>query len=478
MSRVQLVSASPGTVVRWQGFENWPEGVRSHATAPMDYAIVGLAGIIKWVWPTRGRLAGLGGETLDLAGALISPLLGLVLTLGAGLWAYGLRTKEGEGAALWWSVPLLVAVSPPLVHATVLGRPDHQSLLVVLLGVVLGAEQRLQGVQRSVAWALAGGISFGAAVWVSMYEPLILGGIVLVSRLGMRRIPKKEQYCWWLGAVLLAGTGWLVDGIAVTLPQAGWADRLGRWGATIGELQHLQNWGDLQAGTGFLFWLAVPALWLAGWRGRQQTAFWWLALLLVSGGLTFWQIRWSPYCVLVFAGSLPWILGVETVAWRQALVFTLSLFPVARAWDQLVFQSPVLAQRHYMDRSEWIAARYCAQRMRSKTVEPFIAAWWLSPALAYWSGQPAVAGSGHEGIAGIMDSARFFLSTTPQEAREILEARCIAVIVASDSLRVVENASALLGRIPDGKPLAERLWQPDPGLQWGLEGESNVTLFR
>ncbi|NBV86089.1 MAG: hypothetical protein EBS01_07470, partial [Verrucomicrobia bacterium] len=55
MSRAQLVAASPGTVVRWQGFENWPEGVRSHATAPMDYAIVGLDRVLRRLWPARGR---------------------------------------------------------------------------------------------------------------------------------------------------------------------------------------------------------------------------------------------------------------------------------------------------------------------------------------------------------------------------------------------------------------------------------------
>ena len=42
LSRVQLVLAQPGKAVRHQFFENWPEGVASHATAPMDYLIAGL----------------------------------------------------------------------------------------------------------------------------------------------------------------------------------------------------------------------------------------------------------------------------------------------------------------------------------------------------------------------------------------------------------------------------------------------------
>jgi hypothetical protein len=111
-------------------------------------------------------------------------------------------------------------------------------------------------------------------------------------------------------------------------------------------------------------------------------------------------------------------------------------------------------------------------------VKPFLAVWWLSPALAYWSGQPAVAGSGHEGIQGIVDSARFFLSTDPLLAREILRMRRVRTVVASDSARAVENASQILGCTPPGGALAERLWQPEPGREWGLQGESNVVHFR
>ena len=477
MSRVQLVAAVPGTVVRWQGFENWPEGVFSHATAPLDYAILGLERVLHWVWPTQGRLADLGAETLDLAGALISPLFGVLLTLGAGFWAFGLRMKGGERAALWWTVPFLVAVSPPLVHATVFGRPDHQSLLLLLLGVALGAEQRLQSAQRSIGWAWAGGLAWGAALWVSLYEPLILGGVCLLLGLGSWRGAKNERVHWLLAVLLLVGIGHWVDGISVVLPSAMWNEALGRWGGTVGELQHLQHLSDLCSGTGLLLWLTLPALVVSGMRG-ERLAFWWLALLALLGTLTVWQIRWSPYCVLAFVGSLPWILALGSAYWPQFGAFVLSLLPLERAWEQTIFVSPTVAQRRHIDRAEWISARYCAERMRSDAVEPFIAAWWLSPALAYWSKQPGVAGSSHEGISGIMDSARFFLSTNPVEAREILEARSVRIVVASDSLRIVENASALLGRTPTSKPLAERLWQPDPGSLWGLEGESNVTLFR
>jgi hypothetical protein len=131
-----------------------------------------------------------------------------------------------------------------------------------------------------------------------------------------------------------------------------------------------------------------------------------------------------------------------------------------------------------MDRSERVNARLAAERMRSPEVMPFLAVWWLSPAIAYWSGQPAVAGSGHEGISGILDSARFFVTENPQEAREILDRRLVRWVVASDPARAAENARAILGIETRRKPLAERLWEPNLEWEWGLEGERNVTTFR
>ena len=77
-----------------------------------------------------------------------------------------------------------------------------------------------------------------------------------------------------------------------------------------------------------------------------------------------------------------------------------------------------------------------------------------------------------------MDSARFFLSTDAVVAREILRARGVHTVVASDSARAVENAARILGCAPPERALAEILWQPYPGKEWGLKGESNVVNFR
>src|ERR1700747_3732164 len=67
MTRVQLVSAKPGLIVRHHAFENFPQGTTPHTTAPLDYLILGLSLLLK----------PLSAHALDLAGAFISPLLAL-----------------------------------------------------------------------------------------------------------------------------------------------------------------------------------------------------------------------------------------------------------------------------------------------------------------------------------------------------------------------------------------------------------------
>src|SRR5262249_41859000 len=140
MTRARMVEEHPGMIVRHHDFENWPQGVNAHTTAPLDYLIVSLKwtldGLFK-VFDNTQRPSLLHAQTLDLAGALISPLLGLAGALFLAWWLTKFRVRFG-GAAL-----LFYAVSPILVHGTVLGRPDHQSLLMLTLTVALGAELAL-----------------------------------------------------------------------------------------------------------------------------------------------------------------------------------------------------------------------------------------------------------------------------------------------------------------------------------------------
>ncbi len=480
LSRVRMVLAQPGNPVRRQFFENWPEGVQSHATAPLDYLIAGLERMLHWGWPRVGRVGALADAALDLAGALVSPLLGLALGMFVWCWARGLVRGDGSRPAWWWVAPLLVALSPPLVHASVFGRPDHQSLLVVLLGVGLAAEERM--LQRAApGWAWAGGLCFGMALWVSLYEPLVLLAGAAAAGMCFWRASwmRWHRVQWALCLALPVCLGVWIDGLELVVPRAGSVELLKRWAGTIGELGRIEDFSVLSNWGGYL-WACVPVgLWLEARRTRRGPAVWgWLLVLGLATALSIWQLRWTPYWGLILALCAPMALAGASDSRLVLPALLAAFFPVATEWNARLFPDAKTRATRHLDRSELINARRAAERMRSEEVQPFLAVWWLSPALAYWSGQPAVAGSGHEGIEGISDSARFFLSTDPVVAKEILSARRVRYVVASDSARAVENACRILGSAPPGAPLAELLWRPDPGPEWGLKGESNVVNFR
>ena len=141
MTRARMILEHPGMVIHHHDFENFPDGVQSHTTAPFDYAIV----VLKWVLDGVAALFGETGrrllpaeQTLDLAGAIISPLCGAAACVYLGWWA-----RREMRRALWVAVPLFFALCPILVHGTLLGRPDHQAPLILFLTVAITAELSL-----------------------------------------------------------------------------------------------------------------------------------------------------------------------------------------------------------------------------------------------------------------------------------------------------------------------------------------------
>ena len=77
---------------------------------------------------------------------------------------------------------ILYAISPILVHGSELGRPDHQSLSILLVIIAICAEWTLRS-EPTTAWSIISGIAWGLAIWVSAYEPLLL--LVLVVVIGL-----------------------------------------------------------------------------------------------------------------------------------------------------------------------------------------------------------------------------------------------------------------------------------------------------
>ena len=195
MTRAQLVREKPGLIIRHHEFENFPQGTTPHTTAPLDYLIVALSLFLN---PFTAH-------PLDLAGAFVSPLLAL---LGAWfLWWWSRRMKFRYR----WVMLILYAISPILVHGTELGRPDHQSLLILLVAIAICAGWSSQTLQPANSWRARGWLTSAAAwalaIWVSAYEPLVLFLIVTATALLMNRravFARDRRAGWILFAAIIA----------------------------------------------------------------------------------------------------------------------------------------------------------------------------------------------------------------------------------------------------------------------------------
>ena len=430
MTRVQRVFAHPGTVIHRHAFENWPQGTQPHTTAPFDDLTAGLAGLLRPL--TRDAQI-----ALNWAGAWISPLLGLLTAVFLWFWAGALGLKYRAAMLFFF------AVSPILVHGTVLGRPDHQSLLILCLAVALGAEAVLWG-RSSRKWAIAGGLAWGLGLWVSLYEPLGLLAGVLLMGVAVQKKGFFSRDRFWQGAalsavLLLAG---LVDGWRLPVPDPVVRAYFLNWSRTIGELNP-RSFSGLFAWSGWLLILAPLALVGLGWKRQDRAAWLWLGLLVAMSALTMWQARWGYFFALVFAMGLPWVLSVFPKRWMVWAVFAMGLWPLAVEWDRLF--TPEAASMRAEQQADNLALYDVAQHLYGEHRLPILAPWWQSPALAYRSGQPCVAGSSHESLPGTVDASRFYLSSDASAAQEILKARRVACVVVYEPDRVNAVSRTILG---------------------------------
>jgi hypothetical protein len=444
MTRARMCEKTPGLIVRHHDFENFPGGTTPHTTAPLDYLILAFSILLK-PFTTHA---------LDLAGALISPLLALLG--GWFLWWWSRQMKFRYG----WVMLILYAISPILVHGTELGRPDHQSLLMlfVTIAICAGWVLRCDGARvievnsrKLSEWSIVSGIAWGLAVWISAYESLVLFFIMMVVSVleDRKAIFANYRHIGWFCFVLIIAIALLIEQRIPAISIFRSNEIVKNWARTIGELAHVSpanpvwfHWaGYMIAVTPILLWLSIRKR-EDGATGSRALAVY--VVLIATYFLTIWQARWAYFFVLIFAIALPALL--EPIKSRAAvsIAFILSMFPVLHDWDARLWPNEAEFARRVEQRNESMQLRELTINLRSAETRPFLAPWWLSPAIAYWSGQPAVAGSSHESLEGIEQSARFFLSQDWQTARKILENRGVAWVIAYDFDRVARNSSAIL----------------------------------
>ena len=204
-------------------------------------------------------------------------------------------------------------------------------------------------------------------------------------------------------------------------------------------------------------------------------------LLIATYGFTIWQARWGYFFVLIFALVLPALLTPIKSGVAVWIAVVLSILPILGDWDERLWPNETQLAGRMERRIESAQIRDIALSLRSAEMHPFLAPWWLSPSIAYWSGQPGVAGSSHEGLQGIEESARFFLSENLQEEREILEKRHVTWVFAYDSDRVAQNSAAILNKPVPQQPLCRVLYrtrsQAPPFLIFSAQN-STCKLYR
>ena len=254
MTRAQMVREKPGLIIRHHAFENFPQGTTPHTTAPLDYLIVALSLFLN---PFTAH-------ALDLAGAFVSPLLALLG--GWFLWWWSRRMKFRYR----WVMLILYAISPILVHGTELGRPDHQSLLILLVAIAICAEwssQTLQAANMAGAWWLTSAVAWAVAIWVSAYEPLVLFLMLTATALLMNRraVFARDRRAGWILFAAIIAIAFAIERRVPSFAILQSNSHLKNWASTIGELAHVSpmnpvwlNWcGYLLLITPVLIWMSV-----------------------------------------------------------------------------------------------------------------------------------------------------------------------------------------------------------------------------
>ncbi len=473
MTRARMVIAGGMQPVRAHDFENWPEGTRPHTTAPLDYAIVALAALIDA--PVGGSDWEPGG--LAYAGAWVAPLAGLLGLIGlAVVWPGHVR-----GRLL---VVALAAVSPPVVWANVLGRPDHQAFLVPLLSIGAVIWVRLIYEERGAGWwAVITGLVWGVALWISLFEPtffLLLGVIGWALRAG-RRVRLGAVVCFFAGMAVPLATWLLLEDVNISLP--GSDPAFARWALLIPELGH-PGLREVAGWTGWASILALGGLFLRGLQrgdhhasksslGKTPAWHWFsLMVLVLLLGLALWQRRWAPYTAMAIILFLT--VGLRAIAdvvrwhiiavWARipvAVIFGVALvWPLLEAWDHTLYSKEAERRRtEQVEEARYLRAvgKWLKEAPAGDSQEGVLAPYWLAPALTWWSGLPNVGGVSHQSLPGIMATATFFAETDWQRAMPLLRERRVRWLVA-DTVETMESTSAiLLGRAVEGETVAKAL---------------------
>ncbi|MEI8293410.1 MAG: hypothetical protein WCG66_05365 [bacterium] len=462
MTRVRMIEEGGLRSVRHHEWENFPEGTTPHTTMPLDALIAGLS----WI------LSLFSERHLALAGAWISPLLGLALVLFLALWSALVRLPYRR------AMVFMLAASPILAHGFQVGRPDHQSLLVLLIGMALTAEIEIWK-NRGTPWRYVSAASWALALWVSLFEPLILFGLVLIAR-GVAWFHRGSTNGLQKREASAAPLGLFLGILTLALWLDGWRapcfhPAFPRWALNIGELRS-SGWYGIFSWCGWLL-AATPVFLVWRWiHEKEKLCGLWTVLLVAMTASSLYHARWGYFLALVFTMSLPWALKALRKPWIAWTVLLISLWPVAAEWDRTLYPSGQAFRAHVENMADAVSLREAALSLHHKPSGGVVAPWWFCPAIVWWSGQPCVGGTSHQSLPGIVDTCEFFLGEKPDPA--FLRKHKVAYVFAYETERIVSNSEQILGRRSTGLPLAERLYEGREPSPEGMEKTFANRFFK
>ena len=296
------------------------------------------------------------------------------------------------------------------------------------------------------AWNIFAGIVWGLACWTSLFEPAILVVLVILFNLIVRR---KESGAFLIsfGSVMLVALlleGYHIFNVFGLSPEL--HQDLLNWLGTIGELYGTDFAVFINQMTLVLITLPFLAWGLLARGGDRRADLLMVLLTFILCVLTVYQKRWIYYANLGELFLIVRFCQVTPLHWTRLVVMVIFLAGLGDAIHNQYLRAASGAMGNQPSIELSVIARSIDQP------GAILAPWWLSPGLLYFSGQPIVSGSSHCGISGIVDSAKFYTTTSWVDAEEILQKRQVRWIVVFDSPAVnypiLNNSRAILGLPP------------------------------
>jgi hypothetical protein len=451
MCRVSRLFGTDAWILGANLHEGWPTGAATGYSTLSDYLLLWMGGAVRsagWVverWDDRLGVI-LQSGAMDYGGGLFGVCAGLAVA--AALW-WRLRAQGwGRWTVVIWG---MMVCMPPMIFATRFGALDESVLALAFLGWVLVIEDS-DGCSET--WlSVVSGLLGGMAMWTApRFSWPVIFGVVMGRCLKTSSFKAVREVLRWI--IPLLG----VLALAISLDGRAWlgsliADGAERWHSS----QSL--WRPVEDSLAPVLWfggaMAIPVLALfhrsEDWVHRR-----WRRLVACSGilaaGASWWMPVWAPLAVILMAlsadparQSVRWVLSASRLGRSQvrlALIFVAlgSFWPVARWWEGWIFPAESRVAEAMEYREEMGQLRRIATGIRGGGIQPFLAPWYLSSAVSYWSMQPSVARfTWLEGVETDFATA-FFASSDVRSQREPVVSLGVRWIICDAPDRFERNA--------------------------------------